>query len=342
MAPPDYLFLDIDQLEDHHKYLLKSGLGKEEFLESEWNCMGIKLKNFLSFDGRPRVRDQETPGSESGAMRLLRVLSCNIILPSIRGRGSRSSVAYSTEPQSYTKSKELPPTAAALLAEIREKKKQQKAKEADEAFFRHHKVERYDWSKYDPDASDDDVDVWKLKPEWDSDESSVVSCEPCSPSEYESSIHEPRFPSDFGSSTLSLGDSLLMCPEQPEQPRLPTRIARTVPPVIPNRSLTTQLDESIADVARQMRRITVSDTRKEPSGAGTTMPGEERHATDTRSTDSHRSVKALDKHAPLTGFSSKSKKAVPNRASRLPSPLIIPEPALSGQCLPGNPRGQTP
>ncbi|KAK8038050.1 hypothetical protein PG994_014817 [Apiospora phragmitis] len=216
MAHPDYYFLDPDEMEEHHN-----------------------SRTSLSFDGRPRVRgittpDQDTTETESKAMRFMRVLCCQIILPHIRGKGPRDIANGTTEHKSGTKAKVPPPVIKDLLASIRTRREKQKAKEADEAFFRPRKVERYDWSKYDPEASDDDVDVWKVKSLSEPDESSVVSYEPCSPSDDGSSIHEPEFPSDFGSSTLSFGDSLLM---SPEQPLLPAICANTVPPVRSNRFL---------------------------------------------------------------------------------------------------------
>ncbi|KAK8855638.1 hypothetical protein PGQ11_011550 [Apiospora arundinis] len=309
MAQPEYLLIDIDELEEHHKYLLRSGLGNEEFLESEWNHMGFKLKNFLSLDGRPRTIKQETTGSESRAMRLLRVLCCNIILPSIRGRESRSTAADSTEPRPYTKSRELPPASAAILAKFREKRKEQETREKDEAFFRHHKVERYDWSKYDPDASDDDVDVWKIKPSTDMDEISMASYEPCFPSEYESSIHEPSFPSDFGSSTLSLKPSFLMCPEQP---RLPAVCAKTVPPVLSNRSLDPKGAEDSADVSRQTRCAVVSQKAHMPeksSGEGAPKPGRKHLVRENWSINPPRPLEPSTDHSSSTPFSSGSSKS---------------------------------
>lgn len=296
MAQPDnYLFLDPDNLAEHHKYMFKTGLGEEEFLESEWNCMGMKLKAFLSFDGRPRVRgisppDKDTTEPETKAMRRMRVLCCQIILPNSKGGASYSTTNNSTEHRSDIKGKELPPIAAGIMASIREKRRQEEEKETDKAYYRHHKVERYDWSQYDPDASDDDVDVWKVKPLAEPDELSMASYEPCSPSDDGSSIEEPNFPSDFGASTLSLLTG-------PEQPRLPALCARTVPPVLSNRSLDRRGVKDSFGVSKETRR------RKDPT------PDKEDCTPDTQSVHSPRLGKALS-DAPSATSSSKSSKCV--------------------------------
>ncbi|KAK7966621.1 uncharacterized protein PG986_000898 [Apiospora aurea] len=309
MESPDYLLLDPDELEEHHKYMLKTGLGKEEFLESEWNCMGIKLKNFLSFDGHPRVRSTTTPGqgakeTHSNALRIMRVLCCQIILPSMENRGPRAAANDSSENSSGTKGKEPPLVVADLLASIRERRQKEKAKEADEAFFRPRKVERYDWSKYDPDASDDDVDVWKMKSASVPDGASMASYEPCSSSEDGSSIHEPSFPSDFGSSNISLGSSMLM---SPEQPRLPTICARTVPPVRSNRYLGNPGPVGSDSLSRDLRRLAARD--RDPK------PDREHTASGSLSVEPLRLVKAIGKDSSSTTPSSKSKGSTSGRSS---------------------------
>ncbi|KAK8034501.1 hypothetical protein PG993_009496 [Apiospora rasikravindrae] len=309
MESPDYLSLDPDELEEHHKYMLKTGLGKEEFLESEWNCMGIKLKTFLSFDGRPRIRSTTTSVKEasethSNALRIMRVLCCQIILPSIEKRGPRSAANASSENNSGTKRKEPPPVVADLLASIRERREREKAKEADEAFFRPRKVERYDWSKYDPDASDDDVDVWKMKSVPEQDGASMASYEPYSPSEDGSSIQEPSFPSDFGSSTLSLGSGMLM---SPEQPRLPAICARTVPPVRSNRFLGKPGPVGSDGLSRDMRRLAVRN--RDPK------PDREHDTSGSMSAEPLRLVKAIGESSPSTRSCPKSKGSTSGRSS---------------------------
>ncbi|KAK8012596.1 hypothetical protein PG991_009971 [Apiospora marii] len=305
MAQPDYLSLDPDELQEHHKYMLKTGLGEEKFLESEWNCMGMKLKAFLSFDGGPRV--QETTEPESKAMRVMRVLCCQIILPNSKQGASASKANDSTEHRSSIKGTELPPAAADMLASIREKRRLQKGKEEDEAYYRHHKVERYDWNQYDPDASDDDVDVWKVKPSSEPDELSVASYEPCSPSDDGSSIGSPVLPSDFGASTLSFGASLLTGPERPPLPRtLPSICARTVPPVLSSRSLDKRGVGDSVGVSHETRR------RRDP-----TQDGEHR-TLNTQSVDPPRVGNVPGNNTPFAA-SLKSRESVSSSGPSSPS-----------------------
>lgn len=320
MAPPDYLSLDPDELEEHHKYMLKTGLGEEKFLESEWNCMGMKLKAFLSFDGRGEPRVQETTESESKAMRIIRVLCCQIILPNSKRGASSSNANDPTERRPGIKGTELlPPAAAGLQAAICEKRRQKKEKEDDEAYYRHHKVERYDWDQYDPDASDDDVDVWKVKPLSEPDASSVASYEPCSPSDDGSSIGEPVLPSDFGASTLSFGASLLTGPEQPP---LPAICARTVPPVLLNHSLDEQVVGDSVGVSRETRR------RKAPT------PDEDR-TPDTRSVDSPKLVEVPGENTPLASYS-KSRDDVSRSSSSSSSSSVTSANSRASTIQPGS------